>query len=109
MSPNNKVQLQIANIISWAIAVVFSYICNRKFVFRSRNNNCIKEFINFVVSRFFTLLVDMLGMFLMVTKLTINDKFSKCVVQFLVVILNYIISKFIVFKRRKNEKNKSVV
>lgn len=109
LSPNNKVQLQIANIISWAIAVVFSYICNRKFVFRSRNNNCIKEFINFVVSRFFTLLVDMLGMFLMVTILTINDKFSKCVVQLLVVILNYIISKFIVFRGRKNEKNKSVV
>ena len=43
LNPNNPVQLQIANIISWIAAVTFAYFTNRKFVFESKNENMLKE------------------------------------------------------------------
>ncbi len=103
LDPQNKLELQTANFISWFIAMLFSYIANRIYVFKSQSSNFIKEFLNFMVSRILTLFVDMFGMFLFVSVLFVNDRFSKCFVQVLVVILNYIISKFIVFRRKKNE------
>ena len=101
LSPNDKFELQIANFISWLGAVIFSYICNRKYVFNSNNKSVISEFAGFLFSRVFTLIVDMLLMYLMVFSLRIDDKISKLVVQVIVVILNYIVSKFFVFKKGK--------
>ena len=97
--PNNVLLLQLDNILSWVIAVIFAYFCNRKYVFKSKNKNKKKEFFSFISSRLLTLLLDMFVMFLMVTILLINDNFSKIVSQFLVIIVNYILSKVIVFKR----------
>ena len=42
-------------------------------------------------------------MFIFVTKLGVNDKIMKLIVQVIVIVLNYIFSKFIVFKEKKNE------
>ena len=42
-------------------------------------------------------------MFIFVTKLGVNDKIMKLVVQVVVTILNYVFSKFIVFREKKNE------
>ena len=103
LNPNNAIELQLANISSWVAAVIFAYFANRIFVFRSKDKNMLKEGFKFCSSRIFTLLVDMLIMFLMVTILHFNDKIAKIVVQVVVTILNYIISKFIVFKKSKND------
>ena len=43
LDPNNAVQLQIANVLSWIAAVTFAYIANRKYVFRSENRNVLQE------------------------------------------------------------------
>ena len=43
LNPDNAIQLQIANVISWIISVAFAYITNRKFVFESNEENKIKE------------------------------------------------------------------
>lgn len=99
LDPNNGLQLQIANLFSWICAVVFAYFTNRKFVFKSKNNNKIKEFASFTSSRVLTLLLDMLIMFIMVTLLKMNDKIAKLVVQVVVTIGNYILSKLFVFKK----------
>ena len=48
LNPNNPLQLQIANVISWIAAVSFAYVTNRKFVFESRNSNILKELATFV-------------------------------------------------------------
>ena len=43
LDPDNAIQLQSANVISWIISVAFAYITNRKFVFESNEENKIKE------------------------------------------------------------------
>ena len=101
LDPNKAIELQIANILSWVAAVTFAYFANRIFVFKSKNSNMLKEGFKFCSSRIFTLLVDMLIMFVTVTLLHFNDKIAKIIVQVVVTILNYIISKFIVFKKSK--------
>lgn len=98
LNPNNGIELQIANVISWIFAVTFAYVTNRIFVFKSKNKNKLKEIILFYLARITTLLIDMFTMFIMVTLLNINDTISKITVQFIVVILNYLFSKIIVFK-----------
>lgn len=100
LDPNDAVQLQIANIISWICAVSFAYITNRKYVFES-NNNKLTEFIKFVGARVSTLLIDMASMGLFVSVIGMNDKWAKILVQFIVFALNYIFSKFFVFKKEK--------
>ena len=66
LDPSNAIQLQIANILSWILAVTFAYFSNRKFVFESKNPNMLKEAISFVNARIVTLLMDMLCMFILV-------------------------------------------
>ena len=99
LNPNNALELQIANIISWICAVTFAYITNRKFVFKSKNKDIKKEVISFTSSRIVTLLMDMAIMWLMVTLMHFNDKIAKLVVQVVVTIGNYLLSKLFVFKK----------
>lgn len=102
LDPNDKIELQIANVISWICAVLFAYFVNRKYVFQSKEKNIIKEGSKFCLSRIVTLLLDMLTMFLMVSIFHINDRISKLVSQVVVTIGNYIISKLFVFKRKEH-------
>lgn len=99
LDPNNPVELQIANVISWICAVTFAYIANRIFVFESKNTDYVKEISSFVGARVATLLMDMGIMFVFVTLLKGNDKIIKLIVQVVVTILNYIFSKIFVFKK----------
>ena len=43
LDSSNEIELQIANLISWIISVIFAYITNRKYVFSSKNDNIIKD------------------------------------------------------------------
>lgn len=99
LNPNVALHLQVANVISWIISVVFAYITNRKYVFNSTNDNFIKEIIDFVSARIITLLLDMAIMFIGVILFNFNDKIIKILSQVLVIISNYIFSKIFVFKK----------
>lgn len=101
LNPENSLQLQIANIISWITCVTFAYITNRKYVFNSKNNNILKEMTKFYSSRLTTLVLDMLFMFIFVTTLHFNDKIIKLILQVIITILNYILSKILVFTKKK--------
>lgn len=102
LDPNKKLELQIANIISWIFAVAFAYFTNRKYVFKSKNENMLKEATSFVGSRILSLLMDMFTMFIIVSVLHLNDKIGKLVSQIIVTIANYILSKLFVFKKDVN-------
>ena len=104
LNPNNPIELQIANIISWITCVTFAYITNRKYVFNSKDKNITKEIIKFYSSRLTTLFLDMIIMYIFVTKLQFNDKIIKIIAQILIIILNYILSKLLVFTIKKEEK-----
>ena len=102
LNPNNSIYLQIANILSWIAGVLFAYFTNRKYVFESKNENKLKEFISFVGARVTTLILDMLIMGVGVSLLHGNDKILKLISQVLVIVGNYILSKLIVFKKKNN-------
>lgn len=99
LNPDNALQLQIANIIAWIFSVVFAYVTNRKYVFKSKSKDILKEVSSFVGGRVATLLMDMLIMFIFVTILNLNDKLFKLISQVVVIIVNYFISKLFVFKK----------
>jgi len=100
LNPNNEIELQIANVISWIGSVTFAYFTNRSFVFQSKNDNKLKEMGSFFSARVLTLLIDMLIMYIFVSKLEFNDKIIKLSVQVVVIILNYILSKLFVFRNK---------
>ena len=99
LNPENAVQLQIANILSWISGVTFAYFTNRKYVFKSVEKNRLKEASKFITSRLLTLVLDMFVMFVGVTIFKSNDKIIKLISQVLVIIGNYIFSKIFVFKK----------
>lgn len=101
LNPENAIQLQIANILSWIAGVAFAYVTNRKYVFESKETNKVKELSKFVTSRLVTLFLDMFIMFIGVTCLKGNDKIVKLISQVLVIIGNYVFSKIFVFKKKK--------
>lgn len=101
LNPEVSVELQIANVISWVLAVAFAFVTNRIFVFKSKNKKVFKEMCSFISSRIFSLFLDMLSMFIMVSVLSWNDKIAKLIVQVIVTVVNYILSKLFVFKKGK--------
>lgn len=91
----------VSNFLSWVCAVAFAYVTNKIWVFQNYNfqlSYITKECFSFVGSRVATLLIDMFIMFLMVSLLHTNDLVAKVVVQIVVTVLNYVFSKFLVFK-----------
>lgn len=99
LNPNNAIQLQLANIISWIASVSFAYLTNRSIVFQSKNKNKMKEAGDFLLTRLATLVMDMLIMFVGVTLLKGNDKLLKLISQVVVIVSNYVFSKLFVFKK----------
>ena len=98
LDPRNPIQLQAANILSWICAVTFAYFTNRSFVFQSKNSSMLTEAAGFFASRVSTLLMDMAIMFVTVTLMGMSDKIAKLIVQVVVTIMNYVLSKFLVFR-----------
>ena len=92
----------IANIIAWVISVIFAFITNKYYVFNKKNTNLIKEFIKFISSRLGTGLLDLFFMFLTVSIFNFDDFIMKILSNIIVIILNYLLSKFIVFKNNSN-------
>ena len=103
---STQLHIQIANIISWILSVLFAFITNKKYVFKSskKEKDKLKEMIKFYLSRLTTLVIDMLTMWILTSIIHINDKIAKLIVQVILVILNYIFSKLFVFKNSEKIK-----
>ena len=96
---------QIANILSWIICVIFTYLTNRTFVFQSKVRglkNIVNEFKDFVTARLMTLVMENVILFVMIDLLTINNMIAKLVGQFVVIVSNYFLSKLWIFKKKKD-------
>ena len=103
LSAKTDLDIQIANVLSWICAVAFAYITNRKNVFKSKTKRKekTKEATNFVLARVTSLIADMALMYIMFSLMHINDTVAKLIVQVVVTIMNYILSKIMVFKKEK--------
>lgn len=95
-----------SNVISWVCAVAFAFVTNKLFVFESKardQKTVLRELSSFVGGRLTTLLVDTALMFLLVTVLSVGEMFSKVLVQIVIVLLNYFISKLFVFRNHADK------
>lgn len=92
-----------STVIAWICAVTFAYVTNRVWVFESSAKgakNIISEGASFYGGRLFTLVVETVMMWAGYSKLGFNYWAVKIIANIIVLILNYIISKLIVFKKK---------
>ncbi len=95
-----RVPLHPANIVSVLAAILFAYWINAGFVFHSERDSAaerFREFVRFVGARAFTMAIEVGGVWLMAGPMGIGDMVAKVLVQFAVLVLNYVISRFLVF------------
>lgn len=92
----------LSNTISIIISVLFAYVTNSIFVFQTKFTSLkekFAEFFKFILGRAFTMVFEMLGFFVMFSLLHIDVLISKVFITFVVIILNYFVSKFFAFKK----------
>jgi len=91
-----------ATIVAWCAAVLFAYLTNRRWVFYSTargQSELLKELGSFFACRLATGVLDWACMYVFVDLLFINDMLIKILANILVIILNYIASKKVIFKK----------
>lgn len=92
----------IADIFSWIIAVLFAFVTNKIWVFQSKNDTIlafVREAVAFFAGRVATLVVEEVILFVFITMLQWNSLGVKIAAQVIVIVLNYVISKLLVFKK----------
>lgn len=98
------IEYKISNIIAWIISVVFAFITNKILVFESKSIKgkiFRKEILSFIGVRLFSLFIDMTIMIVFIDIIGVSKNIAKIVANIVVIILNYILSKLIVFKKEK--------
>lgn len=107
----------VNNAIAWVVGVVFAYVTNKLFVFESKSWDLkliTKEITGFLGARIFSFLVEEGGMFLFISVLGLGEKsltllgftitgqfIVKILLAVIVVVLNYVFSKFFVFRQQE--------
>ena len=98
-----KMAVLPSTIIAWFMAVLFAYLTNRKWVFHSEastRQEIRKEIVSFYSCRIATGVVDWVLMFVFVDLLHMNDMVIKVIANIVVIVLNYIASKLVIFKKK---------
>lgn len=91
---------QYANVLSWIAAVAFAFATNKIFVFRDKGKTS-QKLILFWGSRLFTLILETGLLYLGIEVVGINDFIAKIFVQAVVIVVNYLMGKLVVFRRTK--------
>ena len=92
----------INNAICWIICVIFQYFTNKIWVFENETENfsdLLRQIISFFSGRIFTLLVEEIIIAIFITWLRFSTFGIKLSAQIIVIVLNYFISKIIIFKK----------
>jgi putative flippase GtrA len=94
-----------SSVLAWVAAVLFAYVTNRKWVFRSQavtRQEVTREIASFFGCRLATGVVDWAMMFVCVDLLRFNDMIIKIFANIVVIILNYVASKLLIFKNKNS-------
>ncbi len=97
----------IAQVIAWIVAVLFAYVVNKVFVFDSPGWDRVtlfKEFIPFLTARLLSFGFDTLFVYVTVGILDWNEPLMKILSNIFVLLANYFASKYIIFKKKPEEK-----
>ncbi len=98
------VDFMVANALAWLISVLFAFVTNKLFVFDSKSLAAalvLKEFVLFLGARLFSGALDMGIMYLFVDILRFNDMVIKVLSNIIVIVVNYVLSKLIIFKKKQ--------
>lgn len=93
----------VSNMLSWVVAVAFAYLTNKPFVFKSHDwskETVIPELTKFVSCRIASGAMETVILLLAVDILGWNGNIWKLLTQVMVVVLNYVFSKLIVFRKK---------
>ena len=99
-----KVNVHVADVIAWCAAVLFAFVTNRALVFQSSETRAIgvlRELSTFAGGRVLTLLLQELIVLVFYDLMGWSAYFVKLVAAVLVIVLNYFISKLLVFRKKK--------
>ena len=99
---------ETANVTAWIVAVSFAFVTNKLVVFESRSRRTgtlVWELATFFGGRLLTLGAEMLLLWVGIDLLSWNDMIVKIISNIVVILLNFIISKLLVFRRKTAEKN----
>lgn len=94
---------QVAKILTWVIAVSFAFWGNKRIVFQTKTaakSDLIREIASFFAMRLVTLGFSVLFMYVAVEHLHWDENISNIACTFIVIVLNYVLSKLIVFKKK---------
>ncbi|MFV8062956.1 GtrA family protein [Streptococcus pluranimalium] len=106
-------EAMLSAVIASIIAILFAFFTNDRFVFKQRPQGWPKRLVSFFGARLLTLVIDLALVFFLVEQYPqiigqfVNQDLNKVnvieslIAQVLIILLNYIISKFLVFKDRK--------
>ena len=99
-----SVDMTLANVIAIFLAVLFAYVVNKQFVFESRTKGVGQLFAqmgSFIGMRLSTMFIEVFGVVFLSCLFGISEIISKLALQVVVLVLNYIFSKFFVFTTGK--------
>ena len=94
----------IANVMSWVLAVLFAFATNRVWVFQAPTHTItefLKQMLSFFGGRVVTLVIEEIILLVFITWLGFNSMVVKVIAQVIVIVLNYVISKFWIFKDKR--------
>ena len=86
---------------AWAGAVLFAFWASKYFVFETAKKEGFSQFAKFVGSRVLTLLLSLVGDFILTGIFHMNELLAKVIISVAVVIINYITSKLLVFNKKE--------
>lgn len=97
-----ELQAVILSTVENVAGILFAYPMNRRFVFQSKDPEIFKEFLKFTLSRVSTWLLSV-ALNVLLTWMGVNIYVTTIIAAVVVVIMNYVLSKLLVF--RKKEEN----
>lgn len=97
-----------STIIAWILAVAFAFITNKIWVFGSKSFNgkvLLYEIWTFLAARLITGILDVVIMYFAVDVFAMNSTVWKLISNIIVIVLNYIFSRLIIFKKENSDKS----
>lgn len=95
--------LMAANGLALTLSILFAYVTNKLFVFESKTDSwgaVLQEFASFMACRLATAVLDMFLMYITVSVAGLYDLLMKVIVNIIVIVLNFVFSKLIIFKKK---------
>ncbi len=107
-------ELNVSNILSWLVAVIFAFVVNKWYVFEAKSldfKTVVKELIAFIGSRIFTGIIAWILfpilLFFGIDRFIFDTPgfLAKIVTSIVEIVLNWVLSKYVVFKKKEKTKD----